>query len=240
ANLNLIREDALEAMVRYQLRSITCSIDGASPESYPQYRVKGDFETVLANIRRINELKREHHTGFPFLRWQFIVFGHNEHEIDKARKMAAELDMQFFTKLTWDESFSPVRNLQLVQIETGLNAASRSLFYKENGRDYMRGICTQIWRYPVVNWDGRVVGCCRNFWGEFGGNVFTDGLNSALNSDGLTRARDMLMGKIEGRGDLPCDTCDLYETMKRDRSWFSEAEIPAEAASVWCSVVVNA
>jgi len=36
----------------------------------------------------------------------------------------------------------------------------------------MRGICHQLWHAPVLNWDGRVMGCCRNFWSDFGGKRF--------------------------------------------------------------------
>jgi hypothetical protein len=33
--------------------------------------------------------------------WQLIVFGHNEHELPKARAMARDLDA-VFAKLNWD------------------------------------------------------------------------------------------------------------------------------------------
>jgi len=79
--------------------SLTVSIDGASPKSYAQYRVKGDFDRVIGHIRRINDFKRKHRSGWPILTWQFIVFGHNEHEIETARKMAGELGMGFRAKM---------------------------------------------------------------------------------------------------------------------------------------------
>ena len=85
ANLNFVSEEALEALVKYPLRSITCSIDGASPETYEKYRVRGNFDKVIANIRRINEYKRQYKSGFAMLNWQFIIFGHNEHEIGAVR-----------------------------------------------------------------------------------------------------------------------------------------------------------
>jgi hypothetical protein len=59
----------------------------------------------------------------------------------------------------------------------------------------------------VLNWDGRVNGCGRNFRGEFGGNAFEDGLDAALNGEGIAYARDMLTGRVPER--------DLYQTMKR-------------------------
>jgi hypothetical protein len=57
--------------------------------------VGGIYEAVLANIRRINELKKRYNSFFPLLQWQFVVFGHNEHEIPLARKMATEFGISF-------------------------------------------------------------------------------------------------------------------------------------------------
>src|SRR4051794_8582668 len=57
-NLNHAHNDILDALVAEGFRSLTVSIDGASPESYRQYRVGGDFDRVIGHIRRLNERKR--------------------------------------------------------------------------------------------------------------------------------------------------------------------------------------
>jgi MoaA/NifB/PqqE/SkfB family radical SAM enzyme len=224
-NLNHASEATLEALVQYGFRSMTCSIDGASQESYRQYRVKGDFEKVLDNIRIINKYKRELRSGFPYLKWQFVVFGHNEHEIAEARKQAAELGMIFVPKLSWDEEVSPIRNRELVQVQVGAKELTRDEFYRAHGRDYARHICHQLWKAPVLNWDGRVTGCCRNFWGDFGANAFTDGLTESVNSAGIEYARQMLLGLVPEREGLPCTTCELYHVMRADGRWLTEDEI---------------
>ncbi len=102
-NLNTVKEDVLEGLVKYRLRHITCSVDGASQDTYVQYRVNGNFATVINNIKRINYWKAKYRSDFPALTWQFVAFGHNEHEITLARRMAREMNMQFFLKLSWDE-----------------------------------------------------------------------------------------------------------------------------------------
>ena len=95
-NLNNVRDEVLEAIVKFRLRAMTCSIDGASQETYRRYRVRGNFENVIGNIRKINEFKRLYRSELPRLCWQFIVFGHNERELPEARRMAQELGMEFF------------------------------------------------------------------------------------------------------------------------------------------------
>jgi MoaA/NifB/PqqE/SkfB family radical SAM enzyme len=216
-NLNSASEQVLDAIVQYRLRSMTCSVDGASNETYKQYRVRGSFDRVIANVRRLNELKARHRSPYPILTWQFIVFGHNEHELPVARRMADDLGMRFRAKLSWDPDFSPIRDGRLVSRQAG--AASRADFITRTGKDYMSGICHQLWNAPQINWDGRVLGCCRNFWGEFGGNAFEEGVAAVANSERMSYARAMLEGKQPAREDIPCTTCEIYHTRQRTGDW---------------------
>ncbi len=217
ANLNNVRDEVLEGLVKHQVRMITCSIDGASQETYKAYRVRGNFGTVIGNIEKINIHKRAHRSALPHLVWQFVVFGHNEHEIPVARELAAKLGMEFRTKLTWDTSFSPIRDKAFVQSQTGGQPSSRREFEAVHGRKYLDNICHQLWDDPQINWDGKVLGCCRNFWGDFGGNAFSEGLGESLNGEKMTYARKMLSGHAEPRDGIPCTNCEMYRDM-RERS----------------------
>ncbi|MDD9911089.1 MAG: radical SAM/SPASM domain-containing protein [Ahrensia sp.] len=216
ANLNTVRDDVLEAVVKYGLRHIRCSIDGASQETYEQYRRRGNFDTVMANIDKINAFKKQYGSDYPTLTWQFVVFGHNEHEIRKARAMAQERGMDFLLKLNWDENHSPVRDKEMVRREMAHGAASRSEFKEQFGAGYMEHVCHQLWDQPQVNFDGVVWGCCRNNWKPFDANVFEQGLEGAMNSEQLSYARAMLADGAPAREDVPCTTCSLYKAMQRD------------------------
>lgn len=215
ANLNTVKESTLRALVQYEVSMLTCSIDGASAQTYEKYRVRGSFDTVIKNIRRLNAYKAELGLQAPFLIWQFIVFGHNEHELPAARALADELGMQLLPKLTWDDRFSPIKDREYVLKETGFDVTSRDEYEQVHGRKLFSEICLQLWDDPQINWDGKVLGCCRNFWGEFGGNAFTDGLANAVNGEKISYARDMLMGKAPPRDDIPCTTCEMYQSMQK-------------------------
>jgi hypothetical protein len=52
-NLNHAREEVPEAVVRYRVRTLTCSLDGATQQSCAKYRINGNLERVLRNIDRI-------------------------------------------------------------------------------------------------------------------------------------------------------------------------------------------
>ncbi len=217
-NLNNVKESVLEGLVKYQFRSMTCSIDGASNETYQLYRVKGDFGAVIENVRKINRFKQQHRSDYPQLTWQFVVFGHNEHEIPTAKQLASDLGMKFCLKLSWDAGFSPIRDQEFVKKEVG--ATSRDEFRKKYGADYIQGICHLLWDAPQINWDGKVLGCCRNIWGDFGReNAFEDGLLNSINSEKIEYARGMLLGKKVAREDIPCTTCSIYLGMRADGKW---------------------
>jgi hypothetical protein len=187
------------------------------------YRVQGNFPTVIENIRKINRFKQQHASKYPRLQWQFVAFGHNEHEIPLARQLARELGMKFHVKLSWDPQFSPIRDQKLLRKEIG--AASRQENKHQHGVDYMQAICHQLWDQPQINWDGKVLGCCRNFWGDFGGNAFRDGLFRSLNGEKMRYARAMLLGKKAAREDIPCTTCDIYLGMREDSRWLRRPSV---------------
>lgn len=197
---------------------MTCSIDGASQKTYQLYRVGGDFERVIDNIRRINAYKKLYNSPYPVLNWQYIVFGYNEHEIAEARALANDLGMNFNVKLSWNPEFSPVKDIESVRLEVG--AADRKEYKQLHGSDYAAGCCEAMWNHPQINWDGRILGCPRNFWGDYGANVFTNGLYKAINSQQIRYARAMLHGLKPSRQDIPCSSCDLYLDMKATERWF--------------------
>lgn len=218
-NLNHASDAVLDAIVRTGVDKMSISIDGASRDTYSRYRVRGDFDRVLENIRRINALKEHYRTTRPELTWQFIVFGHNEHEIADARRMAAELDMKFSIKLSWDDEVSPIRDRAHVAKEIGSPAVTRAEHRELHGEPYLGEICEQLWVNPQINWNGDVLGCCRNFWGTFGANAFTDGLDAAVNSERMQYARRMLSGEAPPREDIPCSSCELYADRAAARRW---------------------
>ncbi|MFH1150624.1 MAG: SPASM domain-containing protein [Actinomycetota bacterium] len=216
ANLNTVRPEVLDGLVRYRVRSVACALDGTCNETYTKYRVNGDFDTVLENVKTIIDLKKRYGSKYPLLRWQFIVFGHNEHEIPVARRMAEELGMEFDPRFNCDPGFSPIRDEPLVRREIG--AAGVEEFRRVKGDNYGHAVCYQLWDAPQVNWDGTMLGCCLNISTDFG-NVFREGLLTVLNSEKMTRAREMLTGVCGPSPDLWCSSCPQYE-YRRSRDWW--------------------
>lgn len=216
-NLNNVKENVLEGLVKYKIKSMKCSIDGASQETYSQYRVGGNFNTVLKNIDKINEYKQKYNSIFPLLNWTFIIFGHNEHEIEKAQALAKEKNMSFSYKLNWNSSFSPLKNHEYVKRVTGFKQTTVEEFRLQNNEHihFFKNMCDNMWIIPQINTNGEVFGCCRFIRKPFGGNAFTDGLMNVINSENIKNARLMLTGLLEDQGNNMCSECFIYQDMKK-------------------------
>ncbi|MCX5713912.1 MAG: radical SAM protein, partial [Candidatus Omnitrophica bacterium] len=90
-NFQNFNEISAEDMINSRLDRLILSIDGASQETYERYRRGGSFTKAIENIKTLVRKKKELNSRLPTVIWQFLVFRHNEHEIDIARKMGREL-----------------------------------------------------------------------------------------------------------------------------------------------------
>ena len=203
-NMNRVSAEALEALVRYQVHHITCSIDGATQDVYAKYRVGGDLDSVLANLERLLEIRRRLKSDKPYLTWQFVLFEHNRHELERARALASELDMKFVTKSDW-----------------------RAPKAESNHTFTFHSPCLQLWESPQINWDGRLLGCCVNCWQGFGGNAFESSLSELVNQEPVKYARKMLVGEAEARPEIPCTRCGRYKTMVESGDYVRPQQDPS-------------
>lgn len=212
ANLNSVTKDVLESLVKYKVKTLNVSLDGATNETYKIYRIGGDLNKVLRNIKTINYFKKKYQSKFPKLLWQFVIMGHNEHELLNARNMAKKLGMSFYTKLNRVSSYSPVKNEKYVRKESGLGVANRREFVQKYKRLYINA-CLRLWNSPQINWDGKLLGCNVNMWDHFG-NVFKTSLKQCLESERYIYAKQMVLGKKKARKDIPCSRCPSYKIIK--------------------------
>lgn len=203
-NFNRATPELLQALVEFQVERLTCSIDGATQETYARYRVRGDLSQVLNHLRSLRQLQQQMGSPYPQLTWQFVEFDHNRHEIPLARELAAELGMKFRLKPNWSSTGS-------------IDASASPALHHQH--------CRQLWVDPQINFDGRLLGCCVNYWGDFGPNVFEVGLEAALNHPRMRAARRTVMGLQAPTPDLPCATCPAYRSMKENQSWVQPAEV---------------
>jgi MoaA/NifB/PqqE/SkfB family radical SAM enzyme len=220
-NFNTVSDEMLEALVKYQFGYINISIDGACQETYGQYRIRGNYNNVIENIKKLNYYKKKYDSKLPMLSWQFIIFGHNEHEIPRVKELCKELNMVFNPKLNHSD-FSPVIDKEFVRKESGLGVADRTEYKVQNNRHYKRPCC-QLWVSPRISWDGKLFGCDVNKWKALG-NVFEDGLHDCLVNQLVTKTKAVLMGKGKVEEKIPCFYCPTFKQIEEYPITEDEAE----------------
>lgn len=223
ANLNHAADDALEALVKFKTAVVRCAVDGVTQETYAAYRVGGKLKNVLANIQKINAYKEKYRSSKPHLIFQFIVFGHNEHEMEQAMLLSKMLKMSFSFRLNRVPGFMPVKNRDRMRKLIGY--ADRGEYLEELERNYIKNACLMLWKFPQINWDGKLLGCPCNKWGFYAENVFEDNLAACLNNEKMRYTRQMLMGKKQPRDDTLCMKCAGYASLKRYDKWVTKTEV---------------
>jgi radical SAM protein with 4Fe4S-binding SPASM domain len=158
-NLNTLPDRMPADLVRAGLERIVISIDGATQESYENYRRGGRLSDVLANLRRIAEAKKELRSRTPVIEASALIMRSNEKELEAVARQAEEAGADRF-----ELRCIIVNVLDQRQVEEWLPTDTRYVRYDESlKRDRLSEAgrrCSWPWRSLVVNWDGTVYPCC--------------------------------------------------------------------------------
>ena len=104
-NLNVpMTPSRADALLTSGLGMLSVALDGATPETYTRYRVGGSFSRVLENLQLLVRRKKALGLKLPFLEWRFLLFRHNQHEIEAAKCLAHELEVDI---LEFSPGFAP-------------------------------------------------------------------------------------------------------------------------------------
>lgn len=110
-NGSLVAEGRAGKLLDSGLSEIIFAVDGLTQQSYEKYRVNGDLESVLANVRAFCAAKRrggyETHVVF-----QFIPMSSNEHEVARVESFGRELGvdevrLKLSSSVAGSEAFRP-------------------------------------------------------------------------------------------------------------------------------------
>lgn len=82
----------LEMLARH-CHLIDVTIDGLTPKTYGEYRVRGNFDLAFSNMMKLANIASKHGNNCH-IRWRFIVFSYNEHEVDEARQIAEDIGVE--------------------------------------------------------------------------------------------------------------------------------------------------
>jgi MoaA/NifB/PqqE/SkfB family radical SAM enzyme len=194
-NLSIkLTDDYIERLVQSGLDRLIVSLDGLTQETYEKYRRGGKLDLVRENVMRIKQAKERLGVSTPKVVWQFLVFKHNEHEIEQAR---AE-----FKDWGADEITIGAAEMPAEEHSKGLEPSTLpqyNLYHpdhpvpREAERQMNSGrACSWLYGVFVLNPNGRVSPCCsvsseKLDFGEYKSGAFFD----LWNNEKFRRARGL-------------------------------------------------
>ena len=226
-NATLLTRDRAEALIMANISEITISIDGATKEVYEKIRENAQFETVIENVRHLDEIRKKLNKKKPFIRINMVVTTENINELSDVLKMAKNLGAKEFRaspmvpphpnlkllvpdSLLWTKATKEARILAH-HLGIGLVCSGPSIknydIHKNSGSSLVTK-CKQPWLAPYIRIDGYVTPCCNTSDPHLLGdaNIFMQDFRMIWNSDEFRRFRYGLK-----YGPLPevCEKCPM-------------------------------
>lgn len=200
-------EEKAEQLVRSGLATLGVSIDGATQETYEQYRVGGDLETVLRNCQLVAEAKRRLGSASPHMIWIFHAFPHNKDDVGAVRRLGKKI------------GFDSVSVSRGWTVEGG-DWDPEGKFKYWHRKATAPKPCWFLWQYAVVHNEGGVAPCCGTFYEEddFGRLSLRSGSDGAKsfrdvwNSENFRLARGNFKKGARSSGGSVCEQCPVTQT----------------------------
>jgi MoaA/NifB/PqqE/SkfB family radical SAM enzyme len=150
-HLNLNYEE-IENILTSGIDWMTVSIDGASQETYEIYRRGGNFGVVIENLKSVVKIKKELGLKLPHIHWQFLVFKHNEHEIEKAKILAKEIGVD---SIGFTAPYCSIEWASTIEEYNRYKKIDEKIDYKTREET-----CNWLWDGITINSNGSISPCC--------------------------------------------------------------------------------
>jgi radical SAM protein with 4Fe4S-binding SPASM domain len=214
-NATLLDDWWCEKLATCGLDEIVVAVDGLTQETYERYRVGGKLSKVTAGIRRLVNRVRERGSALQVM-MQFIVFKHNEHEVDRVFDYGADLGVH---RVTIKISGSASRTAEFRPSNKAYLAVNRSA--ARSGP-----LCDWVFKTLVVNTDGEVMPCCwAGHKSQYSmGNVYRQPVAEIWNSE---RYRELRRAVTEREGLWPI--C-VSKCLTGEQSLHIKKPVPAASA----------
>jgi len=210
SNFNKVTDEKIDQLINSGLEYLILSIDGVTQDTYSKYRVRGNIDRVLANAEKLIKRREELGSKTPYIEWQFIVFKHNAHEVERARELAEKMGIDRFRVIPpgipfeFEDPESHKRKW-FVPDETGGEDTA------ETFREQMDTSCFYLYRSFTVNPDGGTAPCCviNGEHNDFG-DVKADSVKKIWNNDRYLSARSLFRKDGKASVSTVCERCELF------------------------------
>lgn len=189
---------------------ISFQIGGTTQETHQIYRVGGNLEKTINNIK--DAVRRKKETGAKTnIVLGFIVMKHNEHQVNDFWKLSKELGVDR------GEIVNPCVNTyqegkKFLTQNRKYWIYNKELFEKKEILKPLKvphNSCWWVWHTTVITWDGNVVPCCRDPKAKYiMGNIFKEDLKDIWNNKKYQGFRKQI---LTNQKNIPlCRLCSGY------------------------------
>ncbi len=216
SNLNHFNELTAQEVINSGLTNLIVSLDGASQETVEKYQRGSNFNKVIENIRLIIKKKKELGKENPYIIWRFIVFRHNEKEMEKAKVMAKDLgvDKIEFLPPKIDLGDAPEKLKEKIKDNKNfLPQNEKYNLYDLNTFDLKNKnrVCHWPWELTSINPDGSVAPCCVFYDLKFSfDNTLETPFSKIWNGKKYRLSRKIIRKKIKNNKAVICGRCSSY------------------------------
>lgn len=218
SNFVIVNSDDIDQILDSGLEYLIISLDGTDQESYGKYRVRGDFERVVSNVRELINRRTARGQRYPMVEWQFIVMKQNEHQLADAEVMAKELGVDLLRFIPVGLPFDARNRAQLAEEWYPVTVSGRSPSTHEEqsfGQANKPSPCFYLYRSMTINPDGKVSPCCvvnnaRYDFSDFSQMEEID-VGAVWNNEKFRSGRSLFSAEeYTGRPATVCDACDIF------------------------------
>lgn len=168
------KRDNLDQLLSCGLDELIVAIDGASEETYNQYRIGGNFNLLLDNLGLLTSEKKRRGVKLPRIEARFMVTKANEHEIPRIKKLAKKLEVDVLTLRCCapHEHGSMRKNIYITPNDLDYlpkNPKYQVYAYNKQGHRLNRHdsyFCHFQYWHPTVHSSGNVTMCEQDYWGS--------------------------------------------------------------------------
>jgi len=225
SNFNIKKDDKFfKNIIISGLDILNISLDGCSQKIYEKYRIGGNLNLVISNIKRLVKIKKKLKSKNPKITWIFMVNRFNEHEIEKAKEKTKEIGINFRIKKMGLSD-------QCIDIKLDQDIEERKRCWLPRNKKYIRKCYSGKYKLPLykspchhlfdtlfISANGNVLPCCylSNESLSFG-NILKESFEDVWNNNKYKYSRSLFSyNKYKSSEILTiCSKCEIFKKLTR-------------------------
>jgi len=189
---------SIENLMKSGLSKLIIAIDGIDQDTYSKYRIGGNLDVVLHNVKKLVEYKKRLSVPFPLINLRMVVMRHNQHQIEEFLTLGLSLGADIVSLKTMcdyrkdgvNAMFPTIKKYQRYAMDDESNVIDdiKNRYY-----------CNRPWRRIHFFANGDITPCEFDFKREYLlGNIYNDqNLNSLWNNSTAKKFRYKFLTNID-------------------------------------------